>query len=98
MFHKALRGVIARLARTGVFTLLAAIALAVAVELRAVDISGTVVDADGRALGGAHVSLDSAEPKTGIIPICRSCYPDCREASDELTDAVGHFATVSDGR
>lgn len=57
------------------------------------DLTGTIVDAGGKPIRGAHVSIYMAFPRTGVSAICPSCYRDCGKSV--TADARGKFRVAS---
>lgn len=61
----------------------------VATTARAATLSGVVVDADGKPVANAHVSVYTAAPRIGVSALCPSCYRDCGKS--QAVDANGAF-------
>lgn len=55
----------------------------------ATDLTGTIVDTNGKPLAGARVYVNGAFPKIGVSAVCPTCYRDC--GKNEAADAKGAF-------
>lgn len=53
------------------------------------ELSGTVLNPDGKPLAGARVDISTAAPRVGRGLFCPSCYVDC--AKRTRTDELGRF-------
>ena len=70
--------------------LLALLSLALATTTFAAnDLTGSVVDAAGKSVPGAHVYVYAAHPRVGLSALCPTCYRDC--GKHEPVDAAGAF-------
>lgn len=67
----------------------AAVMMALAAPPAGHDLTGQVVDQQGRPIARARVSIYTAKPREGTGILCPGCYPDC--AKDATTDAEGRF-------
>jgi hypothetical protein len=54
------------------------------------DLTGLVVDQEGRSVAGANVFIYTAKPRGGVGVLCPSCYADC--AKETTTGADGQFS------
>ncbi len=54
-----------------------------------VQLSGRVVDEQGRPLAGAIVVVSTCQPKVGPATVCPSCYVDCKQRT--ATNGDGRF-------
>lgn len=70
-----------------------AILLLLAVPLSAAELTGRIVDPDGKPVPEAHVYVYTAIPKKGVGVVCPSCYRDCGKKVD--ADAKGNFRIKS---
>ena len=65
------------------------ISAAVSPRLLAEDLTGVVVDTQGKPLAGARVDVWTAQPREGKGYMCPSCYLDC--AKEAVSDKDGRF-------